>query len=255
MFLLLLYLFAPLHAKELREKPAFIFAAGNLEFVFPQIIEKFYQKYPNKRVYIQYGSSGYLADKILEGKEYDIYFAADIKNPQKIYEAGMSATKPKIYAQGALILFVPSNPDLAKKRVKILHSKNIQHITIANPDTAIYGAAAVEVLKNSHASTTIMNKIRYSLDVGTAIDNVIWHGDAGFLSKSALCILPEDRQKEGIDWIEIDQNLYSPILQSYVISKNGLKNDSAMKFLEFINSKVGQKIFQENGYKVKKKLK
>ena len=62
-------------------------------------------------------------------------------------------------------------------------------------------------------------------------------------------MIPKDRKKEGTDWIEIDQKLYTPIRQAYVISKDGLKNNNATKFLNFIKSKTGQKIFKENGYK------
>jgi len=246
--LFLLFQSVSLFAQEPDKKPAFIFAAGNLKFIFPQIIKKFYATYPDARVFIQYGSSGYLADSILEGKSYDIFFSADTIYPQKVYNAKKSATKPTNYTQGILILFTPPNTLLSEKKIKILNSKDIEHITIANKSTSPYGIAAIQTLQNSKCCKNLMDKIRYSSDVATAIDNVIWRGDAGFLSKSALYMIPENRRKEGVDWIEIDKELYSPIIQAYVISKHGLINVNAVKFLHFLNSPTGQKIFRENGY-------
>ena len=38
-------------------------------------------------------------------------------------------------------------------------------------------------------------------------------------------------------------------MQVYVVSEQGLKNDNTVKFLNFVKSKTGQKIFKENGYK------
>lgn len=247
--LFLLFQSTFISAKDIDKKPAFIFASGNLKFVFPQMINKFYDTYPDARVFVQYGSSGYLASTILQGKSYDIYFSANIEYPGKVYQAKKSATKPKKYAQGVLILFVPANSSLSQKKIDILNSKEIKNITIANNSTSPYGVAAMQTINNSKCSTKVKDKIRYSSDVATAIDNVIWNGDAGFLSKSTLNMIPDDRKKEGVDWIEIDPELYNPIIQAYVVSEHGLKNDNAIKFLNFIESKIGQNIFKNNGYK------
>jgi len=247
--ILLLFQSSFIYAKKMNTAPAFIFASGNLQFVFPQIIKKFYKTYPNARVFIQYGSSGYLSNMILQGKSYDIFFSANVQYPEKIYTAKKSATEPKVYTQGTLILFVPTNISLSQKGLNILNSKKIKNITIANKSTAPYGVAAIQTINNSKLSIKVKNKIRYSSDIATAIDNVIWHGDAGFLSKSALIMLPDDRKVKGVDWIEIKQKLYQPIIQAYVVSKHGLKNDNAIKFLHFIESKIGQDIFLSNGYK------
>jgi len=229
-------------------RPAFILASSNLKFVFPQMIQAFYKKHPNASVHVQYNSSGYSADAILHGKEYDIYFSANKRYPAQIYKAKKSATKPKDYAQGLLILFVPKHLPIQKEGIKVLTLKKIKNITIANKQTAPYGVAAMQVLKNSKYYKQTLEKVRYSSDVATAIDNVIWRGDAGFLSKSALSMLPKKRKKEGRDWIQINTKLYSPIIQAYVVSKEGLKNPNAQKFLRFIHSNAGKKIFQDNGY-------
>ena len=229
-------------------RPALILASGNLRFVFPQIIKAFYKKYPTASVHIEYDSSGYLATTILKGEKYDIFFSANKRYAKQVYEANKSATKAKDYVQGLLILFVPKHFPLKRDGVKVLRLKKIQNIAIVNPTVGPYGIAAIEVLKNSKCYTATLKKIHHSPDFATTIDNVIWNGDAGFLSKSALYMLPKGRKKEGRDWIQINQKLYNPIIQDYVVSKEGLKNPNAQKFLQFIHSNAGKKIFQDNGY-------
>jgi len=239
----------PLLAKTPAYNPAFIFACENLEFVFPKILKVFYAKYPDAHVFIQYASSGRLSHDILKGKEYDIFFSANRAYPQKVYQANKSTTPPKEYAQGLLILFTPPHQDLAKKGVNILEEPSIKRISIANSAHAPYGVTALQVLQKQKQSQQIMKKVHYTPDVATVIDNVIWKNESGFLPKSTLSIFPKKRKKQGVDWIDVNPKLYKPIIQTYVISKHGLKNENAMKFLHLIQSPEGQKIFRENGYK------
>jgi molybdate transport system substrate-binding protein len=249
-FILFLFLNHIAVANDYKERSGVIFAAGNLKFVFPQLIKSFYKNYPLATVHIQYGSSGNLASYILnDNRDYDIFFSANTAYPSKVYKAKKSVTKPKIYAQGSLILVTPFNPNLQNNKIAIVKNNIIKNITIANSSSAPYGLAAVEVLKSLHYYEQVKNKIRYSSDVATAIDNVIWRGDVGFLSRSALNMLPNYQNKDKYSWIEIDQKLYHPIIQAYVISKNGLKNKNAMLFLAFLESKMGRTIFTHFGYK------
>ena len=230
-------------------RPVHIFASGNNKFVLPTLLQNFYKKYPNLNAVVQYGSTGDLAESILNGVHYDIFLGADMKFAQKIYDAKKALYPPREYTRGSLILFVPADKTLNQKKIKILKDKKIKHITIANKKTAPYGVASIEVLENTKLFKSIGQKVRYSTDISTAITNVIWYDDAGFLSKSALHALPISYRKEGVNWIEIDTELYSPIIQGYVVSKCSINNETTMKFIDFLFSKEGRDIYKEYGYK------
>jgi len=236
-----------LQASQLKA-PAAIFASGNNKFVLPVLVDSFYKKYPDARVVIQYGSSGDLANSILNDVNYDIFLSADMHYPQTIYDAKKAINPPKEYAKGTLILFVPADTAFHQKKLEILKSKNIKNITIANKQTAPYGKASIEVLKNANLLKVLNNKIRYSTDISRVITNVIWYDDAGFLSKSSISNLPISYRKEGVNWIEVDKKLYTPIIQGYVISRNGSMNINAIRFIEFINSNEGRAIYKAYGY-------
>ncbi len=243
-----IFMFYPLHAQHHNDKPALIFAAGNLKFVFPKLIQDFYVKYPKARVLVQYGSSGGLAHSILSGVQYDLFFSADEEYPNKVYTAKKSITSPKIYTKGSLILLVPMSSNLKERGLEILKDRDIKAVVIANSQSAPYGRASIEALKNMHYYEGIKQKIHFSTDVSTAVDNVVWYDEIGFLSKSALNTLPRAYQKEGINWINIDQKYYTPINQAFVVSKEGLKNRSAIKFSNYVLSSEGQDIFNYYGY-------
>lgn len=229
--------------------PVHIFASGNNKFVLPTLLQGFYKKYPNSSAVVQYGATGDLARSILSGVHYDVFLGADMKFAQKVYDAKKALSPPVEYARGSLILFVPADKTLSQKKIKILKDKKIKHITIANKKTAPYGVASIEVLEKIKLYNSIGNKIRYSTDIATAITNVIWYDDAGFLSKSALHSLPISYRKEGVNWIDIDEKLYSPIIQGYVVSESGSKNENTIKFIEFLFSKEGRDIYKAYGYK------
>ncbi|MCD6172736.1 MAG: molybdate ABC transporter substrate-binding protein [Sulfurimonas sp.] len=246
--LFLLFLFS-LEANGIGSAPAVVFASGNNKFVLPVVVKRFNLKYPKYKVFIQYGSTGDLAKSILEGVSYDIFLAADMQRAKSVYLANKAISPPEVYARGSLILFVPPDQTLKQKKITILKKKEIKHISIANCRTAPYGKAAIEALRNSGLYDEVSQKIQYSTDVSTAITNVIWYDNAGFLAKSSVKSLPTIYDKEGINWIEIDQSLYEPILQGYVVSENGSKNENAVKFIEFITSQEGQAIYKEYGYR------
>ncbi|MEA1918112.1 MAG: molybdate ABC transporter substrate-binding protein [Campylobacterota bacterium] len=251
-FILLISIFTifsqTIQAQHHETKPAMVFASGNLKFVFPKLIEDFYIKYPNSRVLVQYDSSGDLTNSILSGVHYDLFFSANEKYPQQIYRANKSITKPKIYTRGSLILLVPTKSNLKEKGIKILKNRDLKAIVIANAARAPYGQASIEALKNMNYYNIVKDKIHYSTDVSTAVDSVIWYDEVGFLSKSALSTLPLAYNKEGVNWINIDQKYYSPLNQAFVVSKDGLKNSSAIKFSNYILSDEGQNIFKFFGY-------
>lgn len=234
---------------KLGHTPITILASGNNKFVLPVFIEEFYKRYPHAKVVVQYGASGDLSNSILNGVSYDIFLSANMKYPQNIFQANKAAYSPKEYAQGSLILLVPADDAFHQKKLKVLTSKNIQHITVANQKTAPYGMATLEALRNSKLLDTVKNKIRYSTDISTVITNVIWYDDAGFLSKSAIHSLPKAYKKEGVNWMEVDQSLYNPIIQGYVVSKEGSRKPDTQKFIEFLHSVEGRKIYKKYGYK------
>ena len=229
-------------------KPITILSAANLKFFFSDILNEYCKLYPDDKITVKFDSSGKLAKNIIDGEEYDIFLAANKKYPQEVYDANKASTKPKLYTTGSIILLIASDKNLKKEGINILNNSDIREMTIANKKTAPYGMAAIEALKNAKLFNKLKSKIFYSSDASSVIGDVLWYGHTGLLPKSAVNSLPRGYNIEGVNWVEIDQKLYTPIEQYYVISKRGLQNSVTKRFIDFLLSD-GQKILKQNGYK------
>ncbi len=225
-----------------------VLCAANLKFFFSDIVKEYNKLYPKDKIKVCFDSSGNIAKDIIAGKKYDLFLAANMEYPQKVYDAKKSAILPKLYTTGSIILLIATHKGLKDKGVYILKDKNIKEITIANKKTAPYGMAAIESLKSAKLYDKLESKIFYSTDASNIIGDVLWYGHAGILPKSAVNFLPRGYNIEGENWIDIDQNLYTPLNQGYTISKEGMKNNVTQRFIEFLLND-GQKILKQNGYK------
>ena len=240
---LVFFLFSNLIAGE-----AVVLSAANLKFFFSDILKEYCKKYPNDKIRVEYDSSGNFTKQILAGKEYDIFLAANMSYPQKVFDANKAVSKPKTYTTGSIILLLSRHNGLEKKGLSILEDMDIKEITIANKKTAPYGMAAVEALKKAKIYDKVKSKLFYSTNASNIIGDVLWYGHAGILPKSAVNFLPRGYNIRGENWIDIDQKLYRPLKQGFVLSKNGSKNITAKRFIDFLLSD-GQKILKQNGYK------
>ena len=225
-----------------------VLASANLKFFFSDIVKEYNKLYPKDRIDVEFDSSGNMTRAVLAGKKYDLFLSANMKYPQKIYEAKKSAIAPKLYTTGSIILLIASHKGLKEKGIYILKDSNIKEITIANKKTAPYGMAALEALKNAKLYDKLKSKIFYSTDASNIIGDVLWYGHAGILPKSAVNSLPRGYNIRGENWIEIDENLYTPLNQGYVISQDGLNNKVTSRFVKFLLGD-GQNILKQNGYK------
>lgn len=245
--ILLLLLFSMQYAcQNSNEQNLNIATAANMQFVMQELTEVFTQD-TGIKCDIIVSSSGKLTAQILEGAPYDVFVSANIKYPNKLFEQGFTASKPKIYAFGKLVIWT-MNTQLVPE-FKSFEKKHIKHIAMANPKTAPYGMAALEVLKNKG----IYNKISKKLVFGESISQtnqfiISYAAEIGITSKSI--VLSEKLDEKGL-WKEVDQSLYTPIKQGVVVIKNENNHlEKAQGFVDFLFSDKGKEILNKFGYEV-----
>lgn len=224
-----------------------IAVASNLQFVMPELVDKFSKK-TGIDCEIIIGSSGKLTAQIIEGAPFDLLLSADIKYPNKLYDNGFTLSKPEIYAYGSLILWTLKEeilPDLNS-----LESKEIKYIAVGNPKTAPYGLAAIQVLKNKGIYEFVSDKIVFGESVSQTNQFIISQAaDLGFTSKSV--VLSSQMKNKG-SWKEIDKELYKPMAQAMVILKNRvIYEKQALEFRDYILSPEGKEILHKFGYDLK----
>ena len=244
LFALLLLSFSLLHAGVIN-----VALAANVSYAIDDLKAAFAKKYPDTRVEITLGGSGKLTAQINNGAPYDILMSANMKYPEAIYNNGLGVTKPHIYAQGSLAIFSVRKRDFTQG-IKIVSDTKIRRIAIANPNTAPYGKATIEALKNAKLYEKVKNKFVYAESISQAVAYSVTATDLGFIAKSSLYSEKMQRFKRGINWIEVDPKLYTPINQGIIILKHAKKNSEAKAFYDFILSQKAKDIFLKYGYLV-----
>ena len=220
-----------------------IAAAANMQFAIAELTQNF-SKSSGLSCQTIISSSGKLTAQIKEGAPFDIFVSADMKYPEELHNNGFTTSAPKIYAYGRLVLW--TTDESITPNVSVLLDDKVKHIAIANPKTAPYGQAAIEVLEQYQHLTQVENKLVYGESIAQTNQFIISQAaQIGFTAKSV--VLSPNIKNQG-QWIEIPTKLYSPIAQGVVILKKTKQQKSAQLFYDFLFSERGQKILEKYGY-------
>lgn len=223
-----------------------IATAANMQFAMNDLIETFQQE-TGIQCETVITSSGKLTAQIKAGAPFDVFVSADLKYPNTLFQEGFGEEKPKIYANGTLVLWTTS--ENIKSSLDILSEEKIKHIAVANPKTAPYGRATEEFLKKVGKFDDLDSKFVFGESI-SAVNRYIHSGstEIGFTAKSVVL---SPQMKNVGNWIEIDPSQYSAIQQAALLMKSEqpktLKN--ARKFYEFLFSAKAKKILEEYGYR------
>ena len=215
-------------------------------FATMKTLSKDFSKKTEIGVSLSKGPTGMLYAQIKRGAPYDLFFAADVKRPQKLEEEGLIEEGGRFtYAKGKLVSWSKEfSPDLNH-----LNPNNplLHFVAIANPNTAPYGKAALEVLKHFGLGDSLKKKTKlvYGENVGQAYHYVA-SGNAQ-VGLVALSYLSHPEKKNQGKVYTIPQNIYPEIIQQAAILK-GKKSVPVLKFLEYFNSSKAKKIIKAYGY-------
>jgi len=223
--------------------------AANMSYAMKDLKAAFEKQSPQTHVEVMIGGSGKLVAQIRQGAPYDLFLSANMYYPQKLFEMGVATGKPVMYAQGALVL-LSKTPKKYEKGLKLLTSSAIHKIAVANPKTAPYGAAAVEALKKAGLYNEVRKKFVYGESISQTITYTLRAADIGLVAKSTL-FAPQMRHFEaGKHWVDVDEELYTPIAQGMVLLKRAADNAEAKAFYDFMQSDEAKKILRAYGYRL-----
>jgi len=187
-------------------------------------------------------SSGRIYSQIMNGAPYDIFLSADTERPDRLYRDSRSE-KPFIYAKGKVILWSAKKDFCSagnwKKAVK---NESMQKISICNPETAPYGAAARSALQETGLLDFLQSKLVTAQDVVQSFQYASTEAvDAGFCALSSALT---DEGRKGC-WYPIPEA--RPIIQGAVII-NGRKSKEVLRFSQFLVSPDAEAIKRKYGY-------
>lgn len=212
-------------------------------------ISGLYKKQSGQRILISAGSTSKLYTQIINGAPFDLFFAANAREPERLEKAGLIVPGSRFtYAIGKLALYSRHADGIARDGEAYLRKGAYQRLAIANPETAPYGHAAQQVLQALGLWKSIRPKLVIGQNIGQAFQfSVTGNADAGFVAFSDVMQLDKH---SGWTWL-VPQKLYSPLQQQAVILKRCQSLQVAKSFIAFLRSKsIGKLLKEKYGYAV-----
>ncbi|MDN3669813.1 molybdate ABC transporter substrate-binding protein [Echinicola jeungdonensis] len=223
-----------------------IATAANMQFAMKALTEAF-KEYHQIDCELIISSSGKLTAQIKEGAPYDVFVGANMKYPEAIFQSGLAAHSPRIYAKGKLVLWTMDEE--IEVSLDILSFPEIDHIALANPKTAPYGIAAMDVLNHYQLIDQVKEKLVYGESI--AQTNQFITSKAAKIGFTAMSVVLSPEMKGKGKWLEIDPSTYRSIDQGVVLlKKEGKDIKDAQLFYDFLFSSEAHKILNDYGYLV-----
>lgn len=206
------------------------------------------EKSTGHKLQITVGATGRLYAQITNGAPFDVLLSADTRTPAQLETDGLAQPGSRFtYATGKLALW---SADAAKVDAKgaLLKGEGFRKLAIANPKTAPYGAASIEVMDKLGLSAALTPKLVQGESIGQAY-NFVYTGNAeiGFVALSQ--VLEGGRLKGGSVWV-VPQNLYAPIQQDAVLLKRAANNEAAVALMKLLRSPNIKDLIRSYGYDI-----
>jgi molybdate transport system substrate-binding protein len=210
-----------------------------------QEIAASFERATGTRVELVSGSTGKLYAQISNGAPFDVLLAADEQTPLKLAGEGTAVPQSRFtYAIGKLVLWSPMQATV-DARGDVLRTAGFRHLSLANPELAPYGAAAVAVMKRLGVYESLKPKLVQGENITQAHQFVATGAaELGFVALSQ--VLKQGRV-EGSAWI-IPPGLYPAIRQDAIILDRGKDKAAARQFLAYLRSEAAGAIIASYGY-------
>lgn len=215
--------------------------AANFTEPAKQIAALFKQKTGHDAI-LSFGASGAFLAQITHEAPFQVFLSADQDRPKAAIDAGLAVPESLFtYAIGKLVLW--SKVIDVTKGDEALKAGAFAKISIANPNAAPYGTAAIETMKALGVYDALRGKIVQGSSIAQAFQFVdTRNAEVGFVALSQLF-----SATEGTRW-EVPQNLYTPIRQDAVLLKKGAADEASKAFLEFLKGPEARAVIEKFGY-------
>jgi len=195
---------------------------------------------------LSFGPSGAFAAQIAHGAPFEVFLSADAERPRQAERDGLAASGSRFtYAVGRLVLY-SATPGLVDDAGAVLRNGTFAHLSIADPATAPYGSAAVQVIAKLGLTRVLAPRIVRGNSVAQAFQFVATGAaELGFVAQSQVVALAG-----GSRWL-VPATLHTPIDQQAVLLRTGIANPAAAAFVSFLKGPQAVAIIRRYGYEIR----
>jgi molybdate transport system substrate-binding protein len=202
-----------------------------------------FEKASGHRVLASFGSTGKLYAQIRHGAPFEALLAADAKTPARLVEEGL-ASDAFTYAIGRLVLW-SADEGLVDGAGQVLAAGDFDKLAIANPKTAPYGSAAIQVMQALGVYETLAARLVQGDNIAQTYQFVMSRNAAlGFVALSQVIT-----QDTGSSW-RVPEDLHDPIRQDAVLLEAGQGRAAAAALLGYLRGPEARGVIERFGYGV-----
>jgi molybdate transport system substrate-binding protein len=205
-----------------------------------------FEKATGHKAQLAFGATGKFYAQIKNGAPFEILLAADDETPAKLEREGVAVPGTRFtYAIGQLALW-SAKPGFVDDKADVLKQGTFNHLSIANPRLAPYGAAAVETLTQLGLLGALESKFVQGENIAQTYQFVSsGNAELGFVALSQ--IYADGKLKGGSAWI-VPGNLHNPIRQDAAVLVKGKDNPAAAALMEFLKGEKARAVIKSYGY-------
>lgn len=207
-----------------------------------------FEKDTGHKAKLAFASSGKIYAQIKNGAPFQVFLSADAEKPALLEQEGFAVSGSSFtYAVGSLVLWSPK-PGFVDDKGEILKTGAFDHLAIASPKLAPYGAAAQEVMEQQSVWSDLQGKLVLGENIAQTFQFVATgNAELGFIALSQ--VMKNGKVMTGSYWI-IPPEMHAPIRQNAVILTAAKDNEAAKALMEYLKSAKSVDIIKSFGYDI-----
>jgi molybdate transport system substrate-binding protein len=211
-----------------------------------KIIAVDFEKATGHKVALSFGATGKFYAQIKNAAPFDVLLAADDETPAKLEKEDVGVAGSRFtYAIGKLVLW-SAKPGFVDDKGDVLKKGGYEHIALANPKLAPYGAAAVEVMTKLGLKTTLEPKFVQGENIAQTYQFVsTGNAELGFVALSQ--VYEDGKLKSGSGWV-VPSSMHNQIRQDAVLLTKAKSNAAAVALLKYLKSDKAKAVIKSYGY-------
>ena len=218
--------------------------AANFAAPMQRIAPEF-ERETGHKIVSSFGSTGKFYAQVKNGAPFEVLLSADDETPTRLTAENLAMASTQFtYAVGKLVLW-SAKPAVVDAAGEVLKKGNFEHIALADPKLAPYGAAALQAMKALDVHEALTTKIVTAENISQSYQ-FVGSGNA-LLGFVALSQVLKDGKIEGSAWL-VPASLYEPFRQDAVILEKGKGKPAALALMKFLKGDKAKTVIRSYGY-------
>ena len=221
--------------------------AANFTAPMQKIATEF-EKDSGHKARLMFGATGKFYAQISNGAPFEVLLSADDETPARLERDGLAVAGSRFtYATGRLVLW-SAREGYVDDKGDVLKKGDFRHLSIANPKTAPYGAAAIQTLSKLGLLPALEPRFVQGENIAQTHSFIVsGNAELGFIALSQ--VFRDGRLGSGSAWI-VPANLHEPIRQDAVLLAKGQSNPAAAALLKYLKGDKARSIIKSFGYEL-----